>query len=89
VFTFFERGSQQPKALRIWFAPGRKYGQELVYPKAQAAELAEIGGAWCALAARGIAGRYRAACQDGGGTKRAGGERTGGIACFRAASCTG
>lgn len=44
VFTFFERGSQQPKALRIWFAPGRKYGQELVYPKAQAAELAKSVG---------------------------------------------
>lgn len=44
VFTFFERGSQQPKALRIWFAPGRKYGQEFVYPKAQAAELAKSVG---------------------------------------------
>src|SRR5216683_2859061 len=44
VFTFFERGSQQPKALRIWFAPGRRYGQELVYPKAQAAELAKTAG---------------------------------------------
>jgi hypothetical protein len=44
VFTFFERGSQQPKALRTWFAPGRKYGQELVYPKAQAAELAKSVG---------------------------------------------
>jgi len=44
VFTFFERGSQQPKALRIWFAPGRRYGQELVYPKAQAAELAKTVG---------------------------------------------
>jgi hypothetical protein len=44
VFTFFERGPQQPKALRIWFAPGRKYGQELVYPKAQAAELAKSVG---------------------------------------------
>ena len=44
VFTFFERGSQQPKALRIWFVPGRNYGQELVYPKAQAAELAKSVG---------------------------------------------
>lgn len=44
VFTFFERGPQQPKALRIWFAPGRTYGQELVYPKAQAAELAKSVG---------------------------------------------
>lgn len=44
VFTFFERGPQQPKALRIWFAPGRNYGQELVYPKTQAAELAKSVG---------------------------------------------
>ena len=44
VFTFFERGPQQPKALRIWFAPGHRYGQELVYPKAQAAELAKTVG---------------------------------------------
>src|SRR5256886_6202313 len=28
VFTFFERGSQQPKALRIWFVPGRNYRSE-------------------------------------------------------------
>ncbi len=44
VFTFFERGPKQPKALRIWFAPGRSYGQEFVYPKAQAVELAKSVG---------------------------------------------
>jgi len=44
VFSFFERGPKQPKALRIWFAPGRNYGQELVYPKAQAVELANSVG---------------------------------------------
>lgn len=44
VFTFFERGPKQPKALRLWFAPGRNYGQEFVYPKAQAVELAKLVG---------------------------------------------
>ncbi len=44
VFTFFERGTKQPKALRIWFAPGRNYGQEFVYPKIQAIELGKSVG---------------------------------------------
>jgi hypothetical protein len=44
VFTFFERGPKQPKALRIWFAPGRNYGQEFVYPKIQAVELGKSVG---------------------------------------------
>jgi len=44
VFTFFERSAKQPKALRIWFAPGRNYGQEFVYPKLQAVELAKSVG---------------------------------------------
>jgi hypothetical protein len=44
VFTFFERGAKQPKALRIWFAPGRNYGQEFVYPKIQAVELGKSVG---------------------------------------------
>ena len=44
VFTFFERGPKQAKALRLWFAPGKKYGQEFVYPKAQAVELAKSVG---------------------------------------------
>jgi hypothetical protein len=44
VFSFFERGPKQPKALRLWFAPGRNYGQEFVYPKAQAVELAKSVG---------------------------------------------
>jgi sortase A len=44
VFVFFERGTNQPKALRTWFAPGRNYGQEFVYPRTQAVELAKIVG---------------------------------------------
>jgi len=41
VFAFFERGPKQPKALRIWFSPGRNYGEEFVYPRGQAVELAK------------------------------------------------
>src|SRR5437773_1297768 len=44
VFSFFERGPKQAKALRLWFAPGRNYGQEFVYPKGQAVELARVVG---------------------------------------------
>jgi hypothetical protein len=43
-FAFFDRGGNQPKALRLWFAPGRKYAQEFVYPTAQAVELAKTVG---------------------------------------------
>src|SRR3979411_3041259 len=41
VFAFFERGPKQPKALRIWFSPGRNYGHEFAYPRGQAVELAK------------------------------------------------
>lgn len=41
VFAFFERGAKQPKALRIWFSPGKNYGHEFAYPRGQAIELAK------------------------------------------------
>ena len=41
VVTFFERPSGQPQALRAWFYPGRNSGEEFVYPKARAMELAK------------------------------------------------
>src|SRR5579863_6393718 len=44
VFSYFDRGRQQPRALRLWFAPGRNYSQEFVYPRAQAVELAKAAG---------------------------------------------
>jgi len=44
VFAFFERGPKQAKALRLWFPPSRNYGQEFVYPKTQAVELAKAVG---------------------------------------------
>jgi hypothetical protein len=41
VITFRERPAGQPEALRAWFYPGRNWGEEFVYPKAQAIELAK------------------------------------------------
>jgi len=40
VMTFRERPAGQPEALRAWFYPGRNWGEEFVYPKAKAVELA-------------------------------------------------
>jgi len=42
VMTFGERAESQPEALRAWFYPGANWGQEFVYPKARAMELAKI-----------------------------------------------
>jgi hypothetical protein len=42
VITFRERPAGQPEALRAWFYPGRNWGEEFVYPKAKAIELAQI-----------------------------------------------
>ena len=41
VVTFRERPAGQPEALRAWFYPGRNWGEEFVYPKAQAVALAK------------------------------------------------
>jgi len=41
VMTFRERPAGEPEALRAWFYPGRNYGEEFVYPKARAVELAK------------------------------------------------
>ena len=40
VITFRERPAGQPEALRAWFYPGRQWGEEFVYPKAKAVEIA-------------------------------------------------
>jgi hypothetical protein len=42
VMTFSERPAGQPEALRAWFYPGRNWGEEFVYPKAKAIELAKV-----------------------------------------------
>jgi hypothetical protein len=41
VMTFRERGEGQPEALRAWFYPGRNWGEEFVYGKAKAIEIAK------------------------------------------------
>src|SRR5579862_6141824 len=40
VMTFRERPAGEPEALRAWFYPGRQWGEEFVYPKAKAVEIA-------------------------------------------------
>ena len=40
VMTFRERPAGQPEALRAWFYPGMNWGEEFVYPKSRALELA-------------------------------------------------
>src|SRR5271165_5318722 len=41
TITFRERPAGEPEALRAWFYPGRNSGEEFVYPKARAMELAK------------------------------------------------
>lgn len=41
VLTFRETPAGQPDALRAWFYPGSNWGEEFVYPKAKAVELAK------------------------------------------------
>lgn len=42
VLTFKERGEGQPEAIKAWFYPDNAFGQEFVYPKKRAVELAKI-----------------------------------------------
>jgi hypothetical protein len=42
VLTFKERGEGQPEAIKAWFYPGYAWGQEFVYPKKRAMELAKM-----------------------------------------------
>jgi hypothetical protein len=39
-FVYYPTAEGKTKALRTWFAPGTPYGQDIVYPKNRAAELA-------------------------------------------------
>jgi len=41
VVTFRERPAGEPEAIRAWFYPGRNWGEEFVYPKARAVQLAK------------------------------------------------
>jgi len=42
VMTFWERAAGQPEAIRAWFYPGWTFGEEFVYPKARAIEIAKV-----------------------------------------------
>lgn len=42
VMKFTERPGNAPDALKAWFYPGENSGQEFVYPKARAVELAQL-----------------------------------------------
>jgi hypothetical protein len=42
VMTFGERWAGSPQAIRAWFYPGDNSGQEFVYPKRRAVELAKV-----------------------------------------------
>src|SRR4029077_17448224 len=42
VVKFAERSGDNPEALKGWFYPGDNFGQEFVYPKQRATELAAI-----------------------------------------------
>jgi len=42
VMTFTERAEGQPEAIRVWFYPGNQWGEEFVYPKTRAIELAKV-----------------------------------------------
>src|SRR5579864_8099110 len=42
VITFKEQPAGQPEAIRVWFYPGRYWGEEFVYPKARAVALAKV-----------------------------------------------
>ncbi|HEU5256758.1 MAG TPA: hypothetical protein VFU28_12255 [Vicinamibacterales bacterium] len=41
VITFAERAAGEPQAIKAWFYPGDNWGQEFVYPKSRALELAK------------------------------------------------
>jgi hypothetical protein len=41
VMKFTERPGDAPEALRAWFYPGNSFGQEFVYPKVRAIQLAQ------------------------------------------------
>jgi hypothetical protein len=42
VITFRERAAGAPEAVRAWFYPGSHWGNEFVYPKTRALELAKL-----------------------------------------------
>jgi len=45
VFTYWETPRGNPPALKAWFPPGERWGQEFVYPKGLAVKIAKETGA--------------------------------------------
>ena len=41
MVTFEERAANSPEAIQAWFYPGDNYGQQFVYPKEKAVQLAQ------------------------------------------------
>jgi hypothetical protein len=44
IINFAERPSGQPEAIQSWFYPGNNFGEEFVYPKTRAKQLAKRTG---------------------------------------------
>jgi hypothetical protein len=44
VVLFAERASGSPQAVKVWFYPGNRIGNEFVYPKSQAMRIAKASG---------------------------------------------
>ena len=44
IINFAERPSGQPEAIQSWFYPGNNFGEEFVYPKTRAKQLAKQAG---------------------------------------------
>ena len=45
-FSFYETQAGEPIGLCAWFYPGDNFGQEFVYPKAPARQIARQTGSW-------------------------------------------
>jgi hypothetical protein len=44
IFTFYEMPSGQPDALKTWFYPGDRHGQEFTYPRERAVQISQVTG---------------------------------------------
>ncbi len=42
MITFNEGIRDRPEAIRTWFYPGANWGEQFVYPRAKAVELAKV-----------------------------------------------
>jgi hypothetical protein len=56
IVNFVERPSGQPEAIRSWFYSGNNFGDEFVYPKTRAKQLAKQTGRRCS---RCLTSRHR------------------------------